>query len=319
MKMSDDLYEILGVSRDASDEAIRKAYRKLAREHHPDLNPGDEAAEARFKRLSAAYEVLSDSDKRALFDEFGADAEKIGYDPERAAEYREWKHRAEAAAGFGGFPGGMGGAGGGARYADIEDLLGDLFGQRGPRRGSDVEARLAVRFEDAARGATTSIELPRPRSDGSVELKHLEVSIPAGIDSGQRLRLAGQGRPGHEGGPAGDLYVQIEVQPHHFFSRDGLDLSLDLPITLVEALRGGAAEVPTLSGSVKLKIPPGASNGQKMRLRGKGIATPRATGDLYVTLDLVMPEGGDTEERARIASELEALYAGQDVRKELHR
>lgn len=173
MSEHEDLYAVLGVSRDASDEDLRKAYRKLARKHHPDLNPGDAAAEARFKKISAAYEVLSKPEKRALYDELGADAEKIGYDPERAEEYRRWKRQAEAAAGFGGVPFDFGGATGPEGFVDLEDLLGDFFARggraRGPRRGRDVEASLRVGFVDAARGATTAIEVPRRTPSGELE------------------------------------------------------------------------------------------------------------------------------------------------------
>lgn len=318
----DDLYQILGVSRGASEEEIRKAYRKLARKYHPDLNPGDEKAEESFKRISAAYEVLSKPEKRALYDEFGKEAEKIGYDPEKAEEYRQWKRRAEAAAGFGGMPGGMGGFGFGGfgeetgGHAGFEDIFGDLFQRRraGPRKGRDVEATLEVSFMDAARGATTSVEVPKRRPDGSIEMSRLTVTIPAGIDSGQRLRLSGQGNTGVQGGPPGDLYVRIEVGEHELFTRDGKDLGLTVPITVPEALRGGQVTVPTLGASVKLKIPAGAQNGQKLRLRGKGVAPANGSpGDLYVTLEVVMPEGGDRETRVRIAKELEGLYDG-DVR-----
>ncbi|HJL16118.1 MAG TPA: DnaJ C-terminal domain-containing protein [Sandaracinaceae bacterium LLY-WYZ-13_1] len=317
----EDLYAVLGVSRDASEDEIRKAYRKLARKHHPDLNPGDAEAEARFKRISAAYEVLSKPEKRALYDEFGADAEKIGYDPERAEEYRQWKRRAEASAGFGGMPGGFGGGFGGAEgYVDLEDLFGDLFARgrpRGPSRGADAEATLRIGFMDAARGTTASVEVPKPRPDGGVEMSQLSLTIPAGVDTGKKLRLAGQGHPGRQGGSAGDLYVRIEVGDHPVFTRDGTDLGLTLPITVPEALRGGPVEVPTLTGTVKLKIPAGAQTGQRMRLRGKGIEPASgAAGDLYVTLQVMAPEGGDAETRERLAAELDALYDA-DVRAEL--
>jgi len=302
--MSEDLYAILGVSSDASEDEIKKAYRKLAREHHPDLNPGDAGAEERFKRVSGAYEVLSSADKRALYDEFGDDAEKIGYDPERAEEYRQWKRRAEAAAGFGGFEG-FGGGGGG--YQDLEDMLGDLFGQRarGPRRGRDVEAALSVSFDDAAKGTQATVDIGG---------KTVRLTIPAGVESGQRLRLAGQGEPGREGGPAGDLYVRIEVGEHPRFRREGSDLHLDLPISVPEALVGATVEVPTLSGAVNLKIPAGAANGQRMRLRGKGVEPAgKPPGDLYVTLEVVMPTGGDAEAREAAAEAIAGLYGSGEV------
>ncbi|HEY8432311.1 MAG TPA: DnaJ C-terminal domain-containing protein [Sandaracinaceae bacterium] len=317
MSDHEDLYAVLGVPRDASEDDIRKAYRKLARKYHPDLNPGDAEAEARFKKISAAYEVLSKPEKRALYDELGPDAEKIGYDPERAEEYRRWKRQAEAAAGFGGVPFGFGGA---EPFADLEDLLGDLFSRgraRGPRRGRDVEATLRVGFLDAARGATTTIEVPRRRPSGELETARLSLTIPAGVEEGQRLRLAGQGEPGVRGGPPGDLYVRIEIAPHPIFRRDGRDIALTVPITVAEALRGATIEVPTPTGTVKLKVPPGAQAGQRLRLRGKGVpVTP--PGDLYVELSIVAPTGGDAATRERVAREIEALYEG-DVRRDLYR
>lgn len=317
--MKDDLYQILGVARDASADDIRKAYRKAARTHHPDLNPGDAAAEARFKEVSAAYEVLNNPEKRALYDELGPDAEKIGYDPERAEEYRQWKRRADAAAGFGGgvegFEGfeGFGGAGG-PSYVDLEDLIGDMFGggaRRGPRKGRDIEAALMVSFRDAARGTKAHVDIPKA-SGGSARVA---LTIPAGIEEGQRLRLAGQGQPGREGGPPGDLYVRIGIEPHPLFTRDGSNLSLTLPITVAEALVGGAVEVPTLDGSLKLTVPAGVANGQKMRLRGKGIAPASGPpGDLIVELSVVLPpRSASAEARERIAQELAALY-DHDVR-----
>lgn len=320
-----DLYAVLGVSRDASEEAIKKAYRKLARKYHPDLNPGDASAEARFKAISGAYEVLSKSDKRALYDELGPDAEKIGYDPERAEEYRAWKRQAEAAAGFGGGPFGYGGFEGAADVGDLEDLFGELFARgrgggrpRGPRRGRDVEAALRIGLVDAARGATTTVDVPRRTADGRLETTRLSLTIPAGVQEGQRLRLAGQGEPGRHGGPAGDLYVRIEIEPHPVFRRDGRDLELTLPVTVAEALRGASVEVPTLTGTVRLKVPAGAQSGQRLRLRGKGVESPDGVGDLYVVLELVAPTGGDAATRERLARELEALYE-RDVRAELLR
>jgi DnaJ-class molecular chaperone len=334
MTEDDDLYAILGVSRTASEDEIRKAYRKLARKHHPDLNPDDPAAEERFKRVSGAYEVLNKPEKRALYDELGKDAEKIGYDPEKAEEYRQWRRRAEAAASYGGgagFGGGFGGFGGqGAEgHVDLEDLFGDLFArgqggggrasrrQRGPQRGRDAEARFTVPFLDAARGTTASVEVPKTAADGSVEIKRLSLTIPAGVETGQKLRLAGQGQPGTQGAPAGDLLVTIEVQDHPVWGREGNDLTLTLPITVSEALRGGQVDVPTLAGSVKLKVPSRAQSGQRMRLKGKGIAPAKgAAGDLYVTLEVVTPTGGDDATREELAAAIDALY-DRDVRAEL--
>lgn len=321
MSQPRDLYAVLGVARDASEEDIKRAYRKLAREHHPDLNLGDAAAEARFKEVAAAYEVLSKAERRELYDELGPDAEKIGYDPERAEEYRAWKRRAEAAARYGGGPFGGGGLQGDS--GDLEDLLGELFARRrgapaGPRRGRDLEAALRVSLADAVRGATTTVDVARRGSGGAVETARLALGIPAGVREGQRLRLAGQGEPGRQGGPAGDLYVRVEIEPHPLFRREGRDLELGLPITMAEALRGANVEVPTLTGTVRLKVPAGAQSGQRLRLRAKGVPHPDGAGDLYVVLELVAPTGGDAATRERLAAELERLYE-RDVRADLMR
>lgn len=298
---SEDLYDILGVSRGASEDEIRRAYRKLARKHHPDLNPRDANAEDRFKRVSAAYEVLSNEQKRALYDEFGADAEKIGWDPEKAEQYRQWKQRADAAAGFGGFGGGV--------PIDLEDLFGDLWGARrgrGPRRGRNIETRISIAFRLASLGGAAAIEVP---SGGAA--KRLNLNIPAGIQDGQRLRLSGKGMPSPDGGPAGDLYVTVHIEEDPRWTREGLDLHQTVPISVPEALIGGPVEVETLTGQVKLSIKEGAQNGQRMRLRGKGIqASTGAQGDMIVTLEVTMPAGGDRATRERIAKEFEALYEG---------
>ncbi|MCC6873270.1 MAG: J domain-containing protein [Sandaracinaceae bacterium] len=311
--MDDDLYAVLGVPKSATEDDIRKAYRKLARKHHPDVNPGDAKAEARFKRISAAYEVLSKPEKRALYDELGPDAAKIGFDPEKAEEYRAWKRQAEQMRGGRAQPGyeGFGGFGGyGAEPFDLEDLFGELFAQRERRRrgGGDVEASLRIPFELAVRGGSTTIELPRQGPSGRVETERLVVTIPAGIDEGQRLRLAGKGMG--QGTGQGDLYVRIEVEPHPSWRREGLDLAIEVPISVPEALAGAQIDVPTLDGGVKLKVPAGAQNGQKLRLRGKGV---RGEGDLIVTLRVVMPRGGSSADRERLARELLRLY-DEDVR-----
>ena len=319
--MDDELYSVIGVSKDASEKELKKAYRKRAREFHPDLNPGDDEAEARFKKLSAAYEVLSDPKKRALYDEFGADAEKIGYDPERAEEYRQWQRRAQASAGFRGGAGGPFGGAGGASYADLEDLLGDLFRRqggrpRGPTPGGDIEASLMVSFRDAVLGSTAAIELPAVDGSGSTRVS---LTIPKGVQDGQRLRLRGKGQPGREGGPAGDLYVRIQVSEHPVFRREDRDLHVEVPVTIPEAMVGARVEVPLLDGSVRVKVPPGTQNGARLRLRGKGVAPAKGDpGDLIVSLTLVMPDGGDEETREQLARQLAELYT-QDVRAKLRR
>lgn len=306
--MARSYYDILGVPRDADEKTIKKTFRKLAAQHHPDRNKGDEKAEARFKEINRAYEVLGDPEKRAMYDEFGEDAEKIGFDPDKARQYRQW----QAA--------GAPGAGGGI---DLEDLLAQMFGGggpfrngadpfaggaggpfhfgggRGPRKGRDVRASLAIDFETAARGGERMLQL-----DG----RSLTVRIPPGVSDGGTLRLRGQGSPGAGGAPPGDLLLTLSVAPHPVFDRDGMDLKTTIPITLGEALRGGSVEVPTLDGRIRLKIPRGAQPGQVMRVRGKGIARQdKPAGDLLVTLDVRLPALGEQDVDAHIDA-LEALY-----------
>ncbi|MFQ5698364.1 MAG: DnaJ C-terminal domain-containing protein [Myxococcota bacterium] len=304
-----DLYADLGVSRKASEAEIKKAYRKLARKHHPDVNPGDAAAEERFKRVSFAYDVLSDPDKRRRYDEFGVAGLAEGFDAENARAYRRWSEgtRQSPFSHAGGrHAGGFGGGG-------LEDLLGSLFGRGsgGPRRGADSEGEVLIDFLEAVRGGEVRVEMTAP--DGTQ--RTLRIKIPPGADDGTRIRLAGQGEPGPAGQKAGDLYLTLRIRPHPYFKRRGDDLELELPVTLPELMRGGSIRVPTPEGSVSMKIPPRSQNGRRLRLRGKG-ATRRSKpgrGDLLVTLVARLPEK-DAPDLDEIADRLEPLYAGQDVR-----
>jgi curved DNA-binding protein len=303
------LYDILGVARDADADAIRAAYRALARKYHPDVNPGDAAAEERFKEVSAAHDVLSSPEKRALYDEFGEVATRAGFDPEQARAYRRWDEQAAQA------------RGGGFRFegdVDLADLFGDLLGRRsgsvfgrrarGPQRRVHVEAELTVGLVEAAQGTQRSFRLDRP-GEGSVSI---DVRVPAGTEDGQKLRLAGQGGAGSHGGPAGDLLLTVRVAPHRVFRREGRDLHLDLPVTVREAMFGGAVEVPTLHGDVELKIPAGSNSGRALRLRGQGFPARRgAPGDLYVHLQVHVPAADPTLRDA--AEALDAHY-GDDLR-----
>ncbi|MCK6546604.1 J domain-containing protein [Myxococcota bacterium] len=343
--MARNLYEVLGVPRDAPADAIKKAYRKLARQYHPDVNPGNRDAEERFKEASAAFEVLSDADKRALYDELGEDALKLGFDPEKIRAYRAYKEapgarRGGGGGGFEGFPGGFGGGfGGQGAEFDLGDLFANVLrGRRGGRNpfasgfgvedlgedfaeqvrrpratpGADVRAELAVAFVDAVRGAERELEITTSTSRRAVKVK-----VPAGVKDGQKIRLKGQGMPSTNGGPAGNLYITIHVEPHPVFTRKGDDLHLELPVTLGEAMFGAKIDAPTLDGPVRLTIPPGSQSGQRLRLRGKGVTTRDGAGDLYVTLLVKVPDGRKLEDDARRAVDaLEKLYDG-DVRRGL--
>ncbi|EWY39927.1 molecular chaperone DnaJ [Skermanella stibiiresistens SB22] len=285
-----DPYETLGLSKSASDDDIRKAYRKLAKKYHPDINPGKADAEDRFKDISVAYGLLSDPEKRARFDKGEIDA--TGAETPRSF-YR-----------------GFADAGGGGRYGadehfvdneDAESFFADLFGHGGARsgqsgaaggfrmRGGNVSYALRVSFIDAAKGARKRLTLPDGRT--------LDVDIPAGIDTGQTVRLKGQGSPGLGGGPPGDALIRIEVETHPVFRRDGRDIRIDLPVTLAEAMLGGKVRVPTIDGTVAMTIPKGSDNGATLRLKGKGAGAPGGgdRGDQYVTVRPVLPRQSDAE------------------------
>jgi DnaJ-class molecular chaperone len=299
--MAADHYQTLGLSRGASAEDIKRAWRKLAREHHPDLHPDDPAAPERLKAVNRAYEVLGDPEKRKMYDEFGEQAEQLGFDPERVQQARAWRAQ--------GGPGGFAGFGQGA---DVEDLLSQLFGRggrgpRGPQPGADLRARLRLDFRTAALGGERELDL----GQGPVK-----VRIPAGIRPGGTLRLRGRGAPGSPGAPAGDLLVEIDVVPDPLFQREGDDLKVEVPITLGEAMSGAQLEVPTLTGPVRVRVPPGVQPGQTLRVRGRGVHPPKgAAGDLLVRLQVVLPETRGQDVSAALDA-LEALYT-DDVRASL--
>lgn len=379
--MAKDLYQILGVARTASDADIRKAYRKLARKHHPDVNPGNKKSEDHFKEVAAAYEVLSDETKRKAYDEFGDEALRSGFDPNKARSYREWQSGRERAGRprtgetsdedfdlgdlgdlFGGFGAGGFGSGfgaGGARRA------------RAPsQRGEDILARVDVDLAQALRGIELEVAVPQrescptchgsgdapgakpqtcptckgsgkeqlvegpmrmtiacrtcggsgkltepcPTCHGEGEImteQPVKIRVPPGADEGSRLRVPGKGAPGH-GGPPGDLIIETHVRPHPFFRREGLDLHLRLPVTLGEALAGASVEVPTPQGSVKLTIPPRSQSGARLRLRERGVQRGDKRGDLFVELDVRLPDQ-DAPGLAEAARAAESAYA-QPVR-----
>ncbi len=280
MDALDDPYKTLGVARDASQEDIRRAYRKLAKQHHPDLNPGNTAAEERFKAISAANVLLSDPIKRGQFDRGEIDAAGQAQ-PSRPSyrDYAESEHGRRY---------GPSRQAGGWSAEDINDIFGAMFNE-GPRttgkhrmRGHDEHYSLTTDFLDAVNGATRRLTLPDGRT--------LDVKIPPGTADGQTLRLRGQGGKGASGDPDGDALIKISVAPHRYFRRDGQDIRLELPVTLAEAVLGGSIEVPTPGGPVRMRIPPHSDNGTELRLRGRGVPAHggRAAGDLYATLRLVV-------------------------------
>jgi DnaJ-class molecular chaperone len=313
-----DYYKTLGVSKNASAEDIKKAYRKLARQHHPDVNTKPEA-EKRFKEINEANEVLSDPEKRKRYDTVGPEWERFQQSGQRPGGF-QWVYTGQPGADpFNGEAGGFSDFfrtlfGEGATDFDT----GPLFGRPSTRRrrsvaGADVESEVEITLAEAYKGTERSVEMRLP--DGTT--RRLSVKIPAGVKDGQRIRLAGQGAPGSAGGPSGDLFMRVRVRPHPVFQRDGDDLRMDLPVALHEALLGAEVTVPTLKGRVSLRIPPETQNGRIIRLAGQGM--PRATGghgDLYVTVKVVLPTKL-TEKERELVKELAATHAGEDPRRGL--
>jgi curved DNA-binding protein len=307
--MADDLYSVLGVSKGSDPDAIKKAYRKLAAKLHPDKNPGNKKVEDHFKKVNHAYDVLGDEKKRKLYDEFGEEGLREGFDPERVRSYRDWSARQGGGGGSRVYPGGqtvdledLFGREGGGQAGGFGDLFGDLLNrsrrQRGPMKGADLESEVTIDFASALRGATLELH-PQGHAGGPVT-----VRIPAGADEGSRVRIPGQGGASPNGGAKGDLVLTIHVTPHPQFRRQGDDLHLDLPLTLAEAYRGAKVKVPTIDGSVSLKVPERTQSGSTLRLRGKGVAKKgRSAGDLYVHFIVHIPTA-DSPEVVKLVEEL---------------
>lgn len=376
--MVQDFYQQLGVSRQASDADIKKAYRKLARKYHPDMNPGNKSAEEKFKTISQAFEILSDPSKRKLYDEFGDDAAKIGFDQKKAEALRAYKSGQYSPSGN---------VAGGSPDFDVGDIFGDIFGGgraggfnvdfgqglRARRSGEDLSTRVELSLREAVTGTERRLSVTRPgvcptckgrgdqgevgtcptcggsgriRARGPLQIAGacptcngtgraarpcptcdgtgrteetvtLTVKIPPGVQTGSKIRLAGQGAAGHRGGPPGDLFIETEVLPHPTVRREGDDLYLDFPITVPEGIFGAEVPVPTFSGDVTLKIPPGSQSGQKMRLRGRGVPALKGNkkGDLYLTLRVMLPP----EQTPEVKSGAEKMQSGyrDDVRADI--
>jgi DnaJ-class molecular chaperone len=284
-----DPYETLGVKRDASSDDIRKAYRRLAKKLHPDLNPGNKDSEERFKEASLANELLSDPEKRKRFDAGEIDAS--GTEKPRERYYKDYASEAPAGSGYNN-------SSGFADFGDTDDLFAELFRQqaRQSRRasGADLRYRLSVDFLDAINGASKRITLP----DGG----SLDVTIPHGIQEGQTLRLRGKGAKSAGEGAAGDALVEISILPHRFFTRIGNDIHVELPITLTEAVLGARIKAPTPTGSVMLAIPKGSNTGAVLRLKGKGVAHRGGHGDEFVTLKVALPQQSNPELEAFLST-----------------
>lgn len=306
----EDLYQTLGVKRDASGDAIKKAYRKLARKLHPDKNPGNQKAEDRFKQVSQAYQVLSDDEKRRNYDEFGDVSLQSGFDADRARQMRGFRGQG----GFGDMFGGAASGPGGATF-DLEDLLqgglGDLFGARGAAarrtqsvRGRDLEAETEVGFLEALEGAQRELSFHHG------EERKVTVRVPKGVRDGEKVRLRGQGAPspGPIKGETGDLVLTIKVKDHPLLKREGEDLHMDVPVTLLEAYQGAKIQVPTLSGSVTLRVPASTQDGAVLRLKGKGATRGAVTGDLLVHLVLTLPKADDSKVTKALQS-IEGKYS----------
>jgi DnaJ-class molecular chaperone len=309
--MAKDHYATLGVSKTASPEEIQKAYRKLARKYHPDMNPDDATAKKKFQEVQSAFEVLSDADKRKRYDQFG------DFDPSAAgagAHPGGWRYTTSSGPQtypfdindlndlFGGGAGG--GTEGGGGFADFFKSMnrgrgGPRRAQRSaPERGNDLRAELAVPFSTAVLGGEAALTVQRQNGN----LETIQVKIPVGIDDGKKIRLRGQGEPGADGGSAGDILLTIRVSPHPQFKRTGTRLDVRVPITLAEAVEGGTVDVPTPHGTISLKVPPNTSSGKRLRIKGHGVRPAnQPAGDLFAEIEIELPGNLTDEERKQLA------------------
>ncbi|BCM88271.1 chaperone protein DnaJ [Abditibacteriota bacterium] len=324
--MARDYYAVLGIDRTADEKAVKNAYRKLARKYHPDVNPNNSDAEAKFKEISAAHEVLSDPEKRRLYDQFGENFDKIPPGYEQYASQSGGNPFGGQNVG-GGVPGGFnledllqqaqrGGAGGSGGRADfrgegmpggsaaggfgggIGDLFGEMFGgrgggrARGPQKGGDVEHPIEITFAESVKGTQRRVNLRIQNSEGREEMRDVTVKIPALINNGATVKVAGRGASSSSGGPNGDLFLRVGVATDPFWKRDGLDIRVEIPVTLAEAALGATIAVPTLNGEVNLRVPAGTQSGQTFRLSGRGLKNEKTSqnGDQYVSVKVAVPK-----------------------------
>jgi len=372
--MATDFYKILGVSKDTSEEKIKKAYRKLARKWHPDINPGNKAAETKFKEISEAYDCLGNQGKKALYDEFGKDGLQAGFDPGKAREHSQWEgfRQGEQRANSEGF----------GRYQSYEDVFGDIFGSgmgasgfrsQSPARGRDLQHDMTIDLVSALRGFETELSMqkaktcdlcggsgndpnstlstcaycggsgrlnvaegpmhftkPCPHCQGHGQTgkpcttcggsgqvsgtEKIRVTVPKGVKEGSKVRIAGKGESGSSGGQPGDLYLIVHLKPHPFLKRTDDDLYMDVPVTVREAMAGGSIDIPTVDGTVKLKIPSGSQTGKVLRLKGKGATNlkTKTRGNLMVKLVVKVPHTEDPEILSAI-QKMDGMYK-EDVR-----
>ncbi|MFY9399041.1 MAG: J domain-containing protein [Desulfomonilia bacterium] len=381
--MAKDYYEVLGVPRNASAKQIKEAYRRLSRKWHPDINPGNREAEERFKEISSAYDVLGDEERRRLYDEFGEEGLRPGFDAERARDYRQGFRGASRRAQAGAGPGGGWSSEGFGRFSSYEDIFGNVFdigpGGRASREqegGRDLEHELTIDLVSALKGFQTEIAIDRPKacptcrgsgldpraepspcpvcggtgrldvSRGPIQFtracphcggtgrmgspcpacrgqgvvtgtERIRVTIPPGVAQGSRIRVPGKGEPSLAGGPPGDLYLVVHVRDHPFLKRENDDLTMEVPVTVGEAMAGGPITVPTLDGPIRVKVPPGSQGGRVLKIRGKGAPNPKTKrhGDLLIRLAVRVPSTDDPE-ALEAARKMDRLY-NRDVREGL--
>ncbi len=334
--MSKDYYKILGVAKNVSEGDLKKAYRKLAKMYHPDVNKNDKKAEEKFKEVNEAYEILSNPEKRKQYDLFGsAGAQGPGFDPSQWATGSQGHRWSSSGGPTGGVHfedlsdmlrrSGASRGRGSAGTEDLGDIFGDIFGFPGggrarraraeayePQRGRDIQYSMEIDFMEAARGAQSRVSVHRGN-----KTEKMDVRIPAGVQNGSKIRLTGKGEVGSQGGSPGDLYIEIKVKPHRSFKREGDDLILEVPVSVGEASLGATLRIPTLTGFADLKIPPETPSGQKFRLKGKGIPNleTQVVGDMYVIPQVILPKNLDEKSR-KLIEEFEKANP-MDLRKDL--